>query len=353
MKKISRQLFIILIMLLIIIWVIMPNLSYTYASSRTTGNETDEEIVLTISELFKKAKEFTEKGDPIENTISVPQLKETSNYIFQILSVLAIITAVIVGIVLGIQFLLASAEGKAEIKEKLSAYIVGCVIVFAPFTIWKTATAIGENIFGREHNNISHQAGIGRDEAQNINNIGEYLAFYERYLNVYSGGTFVSIIPAETTDDLYNELIHYRSRYYMTIGGAGESLPAILSHAPSENNSIQNYFVEKIREDYPNETQEMERGRIINGLKKLMKTQAHYESVGVNANPTIVKFRPYYNSDFPMQYITDDSLIEIYSDWLGRDSHQKEMYEAEASKVYQEGVNRNLDWFTGEHGHFE
>ena len=47
------------------------------------------------------------------------------------------IAAVVCGIVLGIQFMISSAEGQAQIKEKLFPYITGCVIIFGAFGIWK------------------------------------------------------------------------------------------------------------------------------------------------------------------------------------------------------------------------
>ena len=47
------------------------------------------------------------------------------------------IIAVIIGMILGIKYMLATSEERADIKQTLPAYIVSCVVVFGAFTIWK------------------------------------------------------------------------------------------------------------------------------------------------------------------------------------------------------------------------
>lgn len=51
-----------------------------------------------------------------------------------------------VGIVIGIQFMVASAEDKAKVKEALVPYIVGCIVIFGAFTIWSIAVNMGQSI---------------------------------------------------------------------------------------------------------------------------------------------------------------------------------------------------------------
>ena len=53
--------------------------------------------------------------------------------------------AVVVGMVLGIQFMAASADEKAKVKEALMPFVVGCIIVFGAFTIWKIAVNLGND----------------------------------------------------------------------------------------------------------------------------------------------------------------------------------------------------------------
>lgn len=71
------------------------------------------------------------------STVNDVKLKEASNSIYNLLSSIGMIVCVIVGIILGITFMMASAEDKAKVKEALIPYIVGCIVVFGAFGIWK------------------------------------------------------------------------------------------------------------------------------------------------------------------------------------------------------------------------
>ena len=52
------------------------------------------------------------------------------------------IIAVVVGMILGIKYMMATSEDKAEIKQTLPAYIVACVVVFGAFAIWRLVVYI-------------------------------------------------------------------------------------------------------------------------------------------------------------------------------------------------------------------
>ena len=54
----------------------------------------------------------------------------------------------IIGTVLGIKFMVASAEDKAEVKKALVPYIIGCAVIFGAFTIWNIAVNIGQDVTG-------------------------------------------------------------------------------------------------------------------------------------------------------------------------------------------------------------
>lgn len=74
--------------------------------------------------------------------INEAQLKETSNFIYNTLLGIAMVLAVIVGMIIGIKFMTGSIEEKAKIKEALMPYVAGCVVVFGAFGIWKLAVTI-------------------------------------------------------------------------------------------------------------------------------------------------------------------------------------------------------------------
>ena len=62
--------------------------------------------------------------------------------------IVAICVAVIIGAIIGVQFITGSIEGKAKIKEALVPYIIGCIVVFGAFFIWKTLVNIGNDLEG-------------------------------------------------------------------------------------------------------------------------------------------------------------------------------------------------------------
>ena len=100
---------------------------------------------LSIDEIFSGADEFFEKGGGqagVTTTIDDEVLGDTSDFLYNVLLGIGMIIAVIVGMVLGIKYMLATSEEKAEIKQTLPAYILACVIVFGAFAIWRLVVNI-------------------------------------------------------------------------------------------------------------------------------------------------------------------------------------------------------------------
>ncbi len=89
----------------------------------------------TIDDTFKGADEFVNKGDL--STINTQELKNTSDFIYNALLAVGMIGAVIVGIILGIKYMMANSEDKAVLKETLTPYIISCCVIFGAFAIWK------------------------------------------------------------------------------------------------------------------------------------------------------------------------------------------------------------------------
>ena len=85
-------------------------------------------------------------------------MNTTSDYVYNILFTIAVVLAVAIGMVIGIQFMMGSVDEKAKIKETLVPYIIGVFIVFAAFTIWKIAINIGNDVTDapRLKNNTMH-----------------------------------------------------------------------------------------------------------------------------------------------------------------------------------------------------
>ncbi len=91
-----------------------------------------------LSDVIDQADDFVNTGENSKKlTIDETGMKSDSDDIYNILLTIGIITAVIVGTILGVQFIIASAEEKAKVKEALVPYLIGCIVVFGAFSIWK------------------------------------------------------------------------------------------------------------------------------------------------------------------------------------------------------------------------
>ena len=89
-----------------------------------------------IDEVMSSANDFLKNADT-NNTISQENVQKTIDLIYNILLAIGLVVAVVAGVILGIEFMVSSADGQAQVKEKLIPYAVGCVIIFGAFGIWK------------------------------------------------------------------------------------------------------------------------------------------------------------------------------------------------------------------------
>lgn len=98
-------------------------------------------------EVFNGADKFIEVGNSKSNiNIDERSLETVSSLVYNILFVIGIALIVIIGVVLGIQFMIASAEDKAKVKESLVPYFVGSIVIMGAFGIWKLCIQIFSNI---------------------------------------------------------------------------------------------------------------------------------------------------------------------------------------------------------------
>ena len=82
------------------------------------------------------------KGDSGYDTTSIDTI---GNQIIRIVSVIGAVVSVVVLVVLGIKYMMGSAEEKAEYKKTLLPYVIGAALVFA-------ASAIATIIFNFTQN---------------------------------------------------------------------------------------------------------------------------------------------------------------------------------------------------------
>lgn len=99
-----------------------------------------------LGDFLSSGKGFLEAGNSrLDETIDEYKLKQTSDTVYNTLLAIGVIVAVAVAMILGIQFMIASADEKAKVKEAIMPFIVGCVVVFGSFTIWKLVINVGND----------------------------------------------------------------------------------------------------------------------------------------------------------------------------------------------------------------
>lgn len=96
-----------------------------------------------VSDIFSGGDAFVRSG---ESGVNVLKLKDFSNSIANALIGIGTAIAVIYSVVLGIKFMIGSMEEKAEIKESLIPFIIGCAVLFGAFGIWKIVVSVGNRL---------------------------------------------------------------------------------------------------------------------------------------------------------------------------------------------------------------
>jgi len=154
MKKIGK----ISIILTILIMCFIGN--YNVYAGYTEGvqgkkDKPQNSILTEWSDGFKYADEFTDgnikwsndTNERIPNRIEIENnIKLNATSIFKVLLAIGTVLTVIVGAILGISFMISSAEDKAKIKEKMVPYIAGTAIIFGAVTIWYAVISILEQM---------------------------------------------------------------------------------------------------------------------------------------------------------------------------------------------------------------
>ncbi len=139
MKKIIKILLIIFLSSIIIISSSV-NVQAAQQDSGDGGGSTEE--VVTPEEITGGASNFVDAGKDKENPLNYDGLQNVSSVVYNILLAVGIITAVIIGMFIGIKYMTGSVSEKAETKQLIMPYIVGCVVVFGAFTIWNIVVGL-------------------------------------------------------------------------------------------------------------------------------------------------------------------------------------------------------------------
>ena len=108
-------------------------------------------IILTLSNniyatdgIISGADAFLSKGT--EDILKNDNIKQTSDTIYNILMAVGTVIVLVVGAVLGVQFILGSLEEKAKVHEALVPFVIGAIVIYGSLGIWKLAVLVFQNM---------------------------------------------------------------------------------------------------------------------------------------------------------------------------------------------------------------
>ena len=100
------------------------------------------EAAISLGNIFETGDQFLEDGKNQDINIDTKDVQDEVSSIYNILLILGTALIVIIGAILGITFMVSSVEEQAKIKELLVPYVIGCVVIFGAFGIWKLVVGI-------------------------------------------------------------------------------------------------------------------------------------------------------------------------------------------------------------------
>lgn len=152
--KIKKKKIMIAIILVIALILIVPKKSmaflgfgkdpiYREPNIITREDKSGLDDMIEDAEAFEK-EEGAEAGGAGSQTIKIPEdkLQNFSNDLFSILIIAATAVTIIVGLIIGIKYMMGSVEEKAKYKELLLPYLVGCAAVYGALGIWQVFVKI-------------------------------------------------------------------------------------------------------------------------------------------------------------------------------------------------------------------
>lgn len=111
---------------------------YVQPNTTTTGEGSSAS---SLEDVTKDADDFINSAELPSGSFT-ESLQNFSKTMYNIFLTIGIFVAVIVGGIIGLKLMTSSAEGKAEAKAYLIPYVIGCVVVFGGFGIWKLVVNI-------------------------------------------------------------------------------------------------------------------------------------------------------------------------------------------------------------------
>ena len=122
-----KKIFVLIVLLFIFQFILIPTLSNAQ----------------NLGEVIQQGDDFVNRGKIL---IDQSKLKSTTSFIFNSLLVVGIILTVFVGGYLGIKYMMASVEDKAEIKKTMMPFVTGCIVIYGAYGIWRIVVTIMNQI---------------------------------------------------------------------------------------------------------------------------------------------------------------------------------------------------------------
>ena len=98
-----------------------------------------------LSSIISGGDSFIKDGEK-DISVDTEKLKGASDTLYNVLLVIGICVAVVVASILGVQFMIGSAEEKAKVKDAMVIFVLGCIVVFGAFGFWKVFVTIGQSL---------------------------------------------------------------------------------------------------------------------------------------------------------------------------------------------------------------
>ena len=100
-----------------------------------------------LDDIIAQGIDFISDGKKSQkDTFDGKSIKTATDTLYSLFFGVGVAIAVIVGAYLGIKFMTEGVEGKAKIKEALIPFVIGCMIIFGGFSIWKIAMNLFRDI---------------------------------------------------------------------------------------------------------------------------------------------------------------------------------------------------------------
>ena len=95
-------------------------------------------------DIMSKADNWVQGGENNQKgTINEKDLKDGINILYDVFVGIGILLVTVIGMLLGIKIMMASsADEKSEYKKQIKTYVVGVVVIFGAYIIWKFAINI-------------------------------------------------------------------------------------------------------------------------------------------------------------------------------------------------------------------